>query len=147
MHFRAQRKCSQDVSLSDFIETGSDGAELSLMEVLSSDDDLLESISTRESVERVRNAVKTCLTEQERKVITMRYGLGGMSPGRQREVAQATGISRSYVSHHAYCKRCPESRMVPRVVVLWVIVTAAIHHISSRFMQQILIHSFEKSAQ
>ena len=31
MHFRSQRKSSQDVSLSDYIETGNDGAELSLM--------------------------------------------------------------------------------------------------------------------
>ena len=105
MHFRSQRKSSQDVSLSDYIETGSDGAELSLMEVISSDDDLTEILSTKESVARVRRAVKECLTGQEQQVIVMRYGLDGASPKRQREVALATGISRSYVSHHAYCKR------------------------------------------
>ena len=98
MHFRSQRKSSQDVSLSDYIETGTDGAELSLMEVISSDDDLLEQIDTKESVARVRRAVQTALTEQERQVILMRYGLGGMKPSRQREVAQVIGISRSYVS-------------------------------------------------
>lgn len=68
------------------------------MEVISSNDDLLETISVKESVVRVRKAVNTCLTEQEKQVILMRYGLGGMPPKRQREVAQATGISRSYVS-------------------------------------------------
>ena len=93
------------MSLSDYIETGSDGAELSLMEVLSSDEDLMETVSTKEAVTRLRRVVDSCLSEQERKVIQMRYGLGGGSPRRQREVAQATGISRSYVSHHAYCKR------------------------------------------
>ena len=98
MHFRSQRKSSQDVSLSDYIETGSDGAELSLMEVISSDEDLLETVSIKEAVARVRQAVNTCLTEQERKVIRMRYGLDGNLPKRQREVAQCTGISRSYVS-------------------------------------------------
>ena len=98
MHFRSQRKSSQGVSLSDYIETGNDGAELSLMEVIGSDDDLLETISVKESVTRVREAVNACLTDQERQVILMRYGLDGMPPRRQREVAQVTGISRSYVS-------------------------------------------------
>ena len=98
MYFRSQRKSSQDVSLSDYIETGSDGAELSLMEVIGSDEDLLETVSAKEAAERVRLAVNTCLTEQECCVIKMRYGLDGQAPKRQREVAQRTGISRSYVS-------------------------------------------------
>ena len=42
MHFRSQRKSAQDVSLSDYIETGTDGAALSLMDVVSDDWDLLE---------------------------------------------------------------------------------------------------------
>ena len=50
MYFRAQRKTSQNVSLSDFIETGSDGAALSLMDVVAQDDDLLDSISSREDI-------------------------------------------------------------------------------------------------
>ena len=98
MHFRSQKKSSQDVSLSDYIETGTDGAALSLMDVISDDEDLLEIISTREQIGLVRQAVATCLTEQERQVICMRYGLGGCRPSRQREVADKTGISRSYVS-------------------------------------------------
>ena len=98
MHFRGQRKSSQDVSLSDYIETGSDGAELSLMEVISSEEDMTEVLCAKESVARVRRAVKDCLTGQEQQVIVMRYGLDGSRPKRQREVALATGISRSYVS-------------------------------------------------
>jgi len=98
MHFRSQRKSAQDVSLSDYIETGTDGAALSLMDVVSEEADLLETISTRESITQVRQAVDTCLTEQERQIILLRYGLGGHAPHRQREVAQITGISRSYVS-------------------------------------------------
>ena len=98
MHFRSQKKSSQDVSLSDYIETGNDGAALSLMDVVSDDEDLLETISRRESVQRVSQAIDTCLTDQERLVIQLRYGLSGMHPKRQREVAEITGISRSYVS-------------------------------------------------
>ena len=98
MHFRSQRKASQDVSLSDMIETGGEGTTLSLMDVVSSDSDLLEQICSRELVSQVTAAVATCLTPQERQIITLRYGLGGGKPQRQREVATLCGISRSYVS-------------------------------------------------
>lgn len=99
MHFRSQRKSSQDVSLSDYIETGTDGAALSLMDVVSEEnDDLLETVSNRERLVQVRKAVETCLTEQERQVVNMRYGLNGCQLSRQREVAERLGISRSYIS-------------------------------------------------
>lgn len=98
MYFRSQRKSAQDVSLSDYIETGTDGAALSLMDVVSDDRDLLEQVSTRESIAQLRKVLDSCLTEQERQVIILRYGLHGGAPQRQREVAKQTGISRSYVS-------------------------------------------------
>ena len=98
MHFRGQKKSAQDVSLSDFIETGADGAPLERMDVVSDDCDLLEQVATRESVRQLRRAVDAVLTEQEREVVTLRYGLEGNVPLRQREVAEKTGISRSYVS-------------------------------------------------
>lgn len=98
MYFRSQKKSSQDVSLSDYIETESDGAALSLMDVVAEDADLLETISDREIVRALGVAVNRCLTEQERLVIVLRYGLEGKLPLRQREVAEVTGISRSYVS-------------------------------------------------
>lgn len=105
MYFRAGRKSAQDVSLSDYIDTGTDGAPLALMDVVSEDVDLMEKVAGKETVEQLRRAVDTCLTEQERQVIQLRYGLGTETPLRQREVAERTGISRSYVSHLGYCKR------------------------------------------
>lgn len=98
MYFRSQRKSSQDVSLSDYIETGSDGAALSLMDVVSDEEDLLERVAGREDLRKLCKAVDAVLTEQERQVILLRYGLSGGVPLRQREVAKQTGISRSYVS-------------------------------------------------
>ena len=100
MHFRSQKKSAQDVSLSDLIETGDDGAALSLMDVIGEEEDLLEAISNREQVAKVRQAVETALSDQERQVILLRFGLGGVKASRQREVAQMLGISRSYVSRH-----------------------------------------------
>jgi len=55
-------------------------------------------IQDRDDCLLVRKLVRDCLTEREREVITMRYGLGGKMPRTQREVAQKLGISRSYVS-------------------------------------------------
>ena len=98
MHFRSMRKSAQDVSLSDYIDCGRDGAALSLMDVISDDTDLLEQVCTRESVTQLRQAMGTCLTDQERQVVRLRYGLDGNPPQRQRQVAEVTGISRSYVS-------------------------------------------------
>ena len=98
MYFRSMRKSSQDVSLSDYIETGADGAPLALMDVVSDDTDLLERVSDRQNLQKLRCAVDKVLTPQERQVVVLRYGLGGDPPKRQREVADVTGISRSYVS-------------------------------------------------
>ena len=98
MYFRSQKKSSQDVSLSDYIETGTDGAALALMDVVSDDEDLLERVSNRQDLRKLCKAVDEVLTEQERQVVVARYGLGGGTPMRQREVAKLTGISRSYVS-------------------------------------------------
>ena len=75
MYFRSQRKSAQDVSLSDYIDTGADGAPLELMDVISEDRDLLEELTAREAEALVRRAVEKCLTEQERQVIRLRYGL------------------------------------------------------------------------
>ena len=98
MHFRSQKKSSQDVSLSDYIETGNDGAALSLIDVVGEEEDLLERISDRQLQKQLCQAIDRNLTEQERQVIILRYGLGGGKACRQQEVAQILGISRSYVS-------------------------------------------------
>ena len=98
MYFRAQKKSAQDVSLSDYIETNSDGAALSLMDVIAEDSDLLEHISGKEQILQLRQALQTRLTPQEQRVVRLRYGLDGQGAMRQREVAAITGISRSYIS-------------------------------------------------
>ena len=68
------------------------------IQVVSEDLDLLEQVASRETAAQLRRAVEENLTDQEQQVIRLRYGLDGCPPLRQREVAQKTGISRSYVS-------------------------------------------------
>ena len=98
MYFRSQKKSAQDVSLYDSIETGTDGTPLALMDVVSEESDLLEQVASRQMQMELRRAVEEHLTEQEKRIILLRYGLEGEEPKRQREVAKITGISRSYVS-------------------------------------------------
>ena len=99
MYFRAQKKTAGDVSLSECIETGKDGAELSLIDVISVDDaDMFEQLSTQELQGKLRQALDRCLNPRELEIIILRYGLGGQSPLTQRQTAERFGISRSYVS-------------------------------------------------
>mgnify|MGYP002799852346 CR=1 FL=1 len=98
MHFRAQKKLQGEVSLTETLESGGDGSSLSLMDVIAVDDDMLEELDTRDACEKVRESVQSCLSPRERKIITLRYGLGGQAPHTQREIAAQCGISRSYVS-------------------------------------------------
>lgn len=98
MYFRSQRKSAGDISLSDDIETEKDGGALSLMDVICSDEDLFERLADRETYGQLYGLLQTCLNERERKIIFLRYGIGGRRPLTQREVATLCGISRSYVS-------------------------------------------------
>ena len=98
MHFRRQKKSAGDLSLSDSIDVDKEGNSLSLMDVISVEDDMLEAVSRQDSCRRLRALLEECLTEREAEILRMRYGLGGRPPLTQREVAQRCGISRSYVS-------------------------------------------------
>ena len=59
---------------------------------------VLEELDTRDACRKVRHCVATCLTDRERSIITLRYGLDDRPPRTQREIASRCGISRSYVS-------------------------------------------------
>ena len=98
MHFRSQKKLQGEVSLSDTLDGDGDGNSLSLMDVISVDDDMLENLDARDSCIQVRQHVERCLSDREKMIITMRYGLNNQPPKTQREIAAQSGISRSYVS-------------------------------------------------
>ena len=98
MYFRSRRKLQGEVSLSDSIETDQDGNALMLMDVVGVDDTMFSDLQDKEDGALVRRLVRECLTDREREIITLRYGLGGGMPRTQREIAVKLGISRSYVS-------------------------------------------------
>ncbi len=98
MYFRNQKKTAQDVYINDPIDTDKDGNQLTLMDVVSCEDTILEDVDLKLKSERLRRYISTALHGRERTIIEMRYGLDGRTPKTQREVARALNISRSYVS-------------------------------------------------
>ena len=98
MYFRGTKKTAGDVSLSDSLDVDGDGNALSLMDIISQDDDMLERLSAEENCVRLRKYIESELTEREADVIRMRFGIDGKRPMTQRMVAEKCDISRSYVS-------------------------------------------------
>ncbi|MBQ9680005.1 MAG: RNA polymerase sporulation sigma factor SigK [Ruminococcus sp.] len=98
MHFRNNRKSSQDVSLNDTIDTDKDGNPLTLMDIMASDMDVAENVDTKLHLEVLQDYIDDCLTPREREIIIRRYGIGGRKVLTQRELAKNLNISRSYIS-------------------------------------------------
>ena len=98
MHFRSQKKLSSEISLSETIDVDRDGNPLTYIDVISCDEGMTQEIQRKIDGDRARRYVNTVLTERERQIIVLRYGLGSREPMTQREIAQILRISRSYVS-------------------------------------------------
>ncbi len=99
MSIRAEKKSANDLSLNDPVGTDRDGNEISIGETLGSDPDSVQSkVELSLAAEQLRKAMAQSLTERERIVLELRYGLLGNKNMPQREIASLLGISRSYVS-------------------------------------------------
>ena len=99
MSIRQERKQVLEVSIHEAIGVDTDGNDVSFSDILGSDPDMIvDEVQSRMESELVRNILDNVLTERERKVIVLRYGLIGGYCMAQREVARILGISRSYVS-------------------------------------------------
>jgi RNA polymerase sporulation-specific sigma factor len=99
MALRSSKKVKCEVSLNDPIGVDKEGNEISLIDILGTRDDIvMEQAELRIQTRQLYGLLGKCLTRRERAVIEMRYGLNGMRPQTQHEIAKKTGISRSYVS-------------------------------------------------
>ena len=98
MALRSNKKIRCEVSLSDPIGVDKEGNEISLIDILGTREDIvMEQAELRIQTRQLYGLLGKCLTRRERAVIEMRYGLGGLRPQTQHEIALKTGISRSYV--------------------------------------------------
>lgn len=98
MHFRTQKKLINETSMNDSIDVDKDGNPLTYMEILSEDDNVLETVDKSIRLSVMMSAIENTLDSREREIIEKRYGLKGGGELPQREVARQLGISRSYVS-------------------------------------------------
>lgn len=98
MFFRNCKKSAQDVSMNEPIDTDKDGNALVLMDVMATEDLIVEELDTKIKSECLYRYIDEVLSERERIIVSLRYGLGGKIPLTQREVAKKLNISRSYVS-------------------------------------------------
>ena len=98
MHLRKNASRRGEVSLDEPLNTDWDGNELLLSDVLGTESDSIEK-PIEDDVDRdLLFAAVSRLSERERTIITMRFGLDGRRERTQKEVADQLGISQSYIS-------------------------------------------------
>lgn len=99
MLFRGRKKIAREISLHEPIGTDKEGNEISLIDVLESENiDVVARMDYESDKKRLYELLNSELTKRERQILCMRYGLGRTKEMTQREIAEALGISRSYVS-------------------------------------------------
>ena len=98
MYFRNQKKSSLDISLDEPIETDSEGNPLTLIDIIATEDTIVDDISLNNNVNLLMKFVDEIENKREKELIILRFGLDGKEPKTQNEIAQMYGISRSYVS-------------------------------------------------
>ena len=111
MHLRSLKRVRGEVSLYDPIGVDREGNEITLIDVLGSDPDVVpDLVGKRLDESKLREKLKK-LGGKERQVLELRYGISGGARKTQREIARMLGISRSYVSRiekKAVMKLCRE---------------------------------------
>ncbi|MBQ8398762.1 MAG: sigma-70 family RNA polymerase sigma factor, partial [Clostridia bacterium] len=98
MYFRAQKKCTGEVSINETIDVDKDGNPLTYLDILATEDHIAEDLFTKISSTKAISYIMRELEPRERSILVLRYGLNGEEPLTQREIAKKMGISRSYVS-------------------------------------------------
>ena len=100
MYLRRNSKIKMEVSIDEPLNVDWDGNELLLSDILGTSEDIIYKDIEREvDIKLLKKALST-LSERERKIIHMRFGLADYEGGEktQKEVADCMGISQSYIS-------------------------------------------------
>jgi len=97
MHLRNLKKNKQEISMYDPIGYDKEGNEIALIDILTMDNEILDEVEFKIQSEQIKEKLDK-LSERERQVIEMRYGIFSGIKETQRDIAKKMGISRSYVS-------------------------------------------------
>ena len=99
MMMRNEKKRQRDVSLYEPVGTDREGNEINLLDIIENNEkDMSEEYAKKEDIKWLYTKIDEVLTNREKSIIVMRYGLYGGTEFTQREVAKILNISRSYVS-------------------------------------------------
>lgn len=99
MYLRSKKKTTREISLYEPIGTDREGNEIKLYDIIEAEEeDVSEKIHLKENIQKLYEKVENELSQREKLVLKMRYGLYNGEEYTQREIASQLGISRSYVS-------------------------------------------------
>ncbi len=98
MHYRGRKKDSNLISVSEPIDTDSDGNPLTLIDIISVDDTICDDIDLKNKSRQLYDYIEAMESERDKQIIILRYGLYNKKEMTQNEIAKSLGISRSYVS-------------------------------------------------
>ena len=98
MYLRRTSRLKYEVSLDEPLKTDWDGNELLLSDVLGTEEDLVSRGVEEDAEKQLLISALSHLPQRERRIMNMRFGLGGGKEMTQKEVADALGISQSYIS-------------------------------------------------
>jgi RNA polymerase sigma-E/F/G factor len=99
MMLRSGKKQSKEVYLYEPIGSDKEGHEINLLDILESADiDIVDELELQRNIKSLYVLIDKVLTNREKQIIEMRYGLNKHEPVTQKEIANDIGISRSYVS-------------------------------------------------
>ena len=99
MYLRSRKKTSKEISLYEPIGTDREGNEIKLYDIIETEEeDVPERLYLKENIQKLYEKVENELSQREKLVLKMRYGLYNGEEYAQREIARQLGISRSYVS-------------------------------------------------
>ena len=98
MFLRKNTSRHREMSIDEPLSTDWDGNELLLSDILGSDPDSVSRRMEEDEERRILRYAVATLDERERQIVEMRFGLSGGREMTQKEVADALGISQSYIS-------------------------------------------------
>ena len=99
MMLRSGKRLAKEVYLYDPIGSDREGNEINLLDIIEDAEvDIVENIVLEDDINKLYHMIARVLTDREREIICLRYGLSNRKEVTQREIANKLGISRSYVS-------------------------------------------------
>ena len=99
MYLRSSKKLQNEVSIDDSIGSDKEGNTISLIDILENDEPaVVDKVDLKIKTSGLYEKIKESLTDRERLIIVLRYGLSDRGEKTQKEVANMLNISRSYVS-------------------------------------------------